>query len=226
MLVSRPQHRKRAVRHRSDGGAWGAPSSALQAVLRPPTAGEPSRPRPALDRLSQASLVGCAGATGTIQLMSVRPPSSITRKPSVRMGHDAVPTRLFARAKALRPLRGGKVKGADNLGHAASEPDKLNQERHGDLLEKALWDGSQRLSSHHLGRACHTDGKLLTSASRADAGAHGLYLAIPNVLLSFRAAPRVIAQRLRLLGRVGSAFKGRSGRGGRLRLRCNCCGRG
>jgi len=61
--------------------------------------GQPARAeRPGY--LTDAYGVGCAVATGTTQLMSVRPPSSKTRRASVRVGQDAVPTRLFACARA------------------------------------------------------------------------------------------------------------------------------
>ena len=46
---------------------------------------------------------GCGGATGTVQSSSVRPPSSITRRASVRAGQCLVPARLLANARAAAP---------------------------------------------------------------------------------------------------------------------------
>jgi hypothetical protein len=63
-------------------------------------------------------------------------------------------------SQGSRFLCGCKVKGADDLGQAPSEMYKLDHERHGNLLEKALWNGCQRLGSNHLWRACHVGGKL------------------------------------------------------------------
>jgi SWIB/MDM2 domain-containing protein len=47
-----------------------------------------------------------------------------------------------------------------------------------------------------------------SSASPADAGAHGFHLAIPDALLSFSKALCFISELLRLFGRVGPACNG------------------
>jgi hypothetical protein len=49
-------------------------------------------------------VAGCAITAGTAQSSSVRPPSSITRRASVRVGQCLIPVGLLANAKAAVPL--------------------------------------------------------------------------------------------------------------------------